>query len=115
MPAFSISTRSATCPRRCCAQAATGGCDVPELRTDRSIGRGTGRSPRRRAAPRDIDLPDDFIAPSAQGILRRLALYWGHSGKRRFSRRRQNYRAVLCIGLQALWQLFTTTKHRPAN
>ena len=58
------------------------------------------------AAPRDIDLPDDFIAPSVQGILRRLALYWGHSGKRRFTRRRQNYRAVLCIGLQALWQLF---------
>ena len=61
------------------------------------------------AAPRDIDLPDDFIAPSVQGILRRLALYWGHSGKRRFTRRRQNYRAVLCIGLQALWQLFWST------
>ncbi len=58
------------------------------------------------AAPHDIDLPDDFIAPSIQGILRRLAQYWGHSGKRRFTRRRQNYRAVLCIGLPALWQLF---------
>ncbi len=56
--------------------------------------------------PTELDLPDYAATPAGNGVLRRLAHYWGHGGKRRFSRRRQNYRAVLCIGLPALWQLF---------
>jgi hypothetical protein len=56
--------------------------------------------------PADIDLPASAATPVGHGVLRRLAHYWGHAGKRRFPRRRQNYRAVLCVGLQALWQLF---------
>lgn len=56
--------------------------------------------------PSHLDLPDAVAAPAGLGVLRRLAHYWGHAGKRRFTRRRQNYRAVLCIGLPALWHLF---------
>ncbi|MBK8524751.1 MAG: hypothetical protein IPL58_12070 [Betaproteobacteria bacterium] len=56
--------------------------------------------------PGDIDLPESAATPVGHGVLRRLAHYWGHAGKRRFPRRRQNYRAVLCVGLPALWQLF---------
>jgi hypothetical protein len=53
-----------------------------------------------------IDLPDFAGTPAGQGVLRRLANYWGHPGKRRFPRRRQNYRAALCSGLDSLWHLF---------
>lgn len=56
--------------------------------------------------PADLDLPDFAATPTGHGVLRRLAHYWGHPGKRRFPRRRQNYRAILCVGLPALWQLF---------
>ena len=58
--------------------------------------------------PAALDLPGATATPAGQGVLRRLAHYWGHAGKRRFPRRRQNYRAVLCIGLAALWELFRT-------
>ncbi|MBI2306021.1 MAG: hypothetical protein HYU78_01835 [Rhodocyclales bacterium] len=54
----------------------------------------------------DLDLPATAATPAGHGVLRRLAQHWGHPGKRRFLRRRQNYRAVLCVGLPALWQLF---------
>lgn len=57
-------------------------------------------------SPGDVDLPEAANTPIGHGVLRRLSHYWGHAGKRRFPRRRQNYRAVLCLGLQALWQLF---------
>jgi len=57
------------------------------------------------ASPENHDLPATAATPAGTGILRRLAHYWGHAGKRRFSRRRQNTRALLCIGLSALWQL----------
>lgn len=53
-----------------------------------------------------LDLPEMAATPGGHGVLRRLAHYWGQPAKRRFQRRRQNYRAVLCVGLQALWQLF---------
>lgn len=56
--------------------------------------------------PEALDLDAAMNTPSGHGILRRLAHYWGQPGKRRFPRRRQNYRAVLCVGLEALWQLF---------
>ena len=45
---------------------------------------------------------DTHIGP---GILQRLNQLWGHPIKRRFSRRRQSYRANLCSGLRNLWQL----------
>lgn len=54
----------------------------------------------------ELDLPQAAITPAGHSVLRRLAHHWGHPGKRRFPRRRQNYRAELCIGLTPLWQLF---------
>ena len=53
-----------------------------------------------------IGLPDFAETPAGRGVLRRLINYWGDPGKRRFPRRRQNYRALLCCGLANLWQLF---------
>ena len=53
-----------------------------------------------------IGLPSFAGSTVGRGVLRRLANYWGQPGKRRFQRRRQNYRAVLCAGLDSLWQLF---------
>lgn len=58
------------------------------------------------ASPDTLDLPHAAATSAGHGVLRRLAHYWGHPGKRRFPRRRQNYRAVLCVGLHTLWQLF---------
>ncbi|WP_334156802.1 hypothetical protein [Oryzomicrobium sp.] len=40
-----------------------------------------------------------------QPTLDKLAGLWGKPAKRRFPRRRQNYRARLCIGLPAVWAL----------
>lgn len=56
--------------------------------------------------PQKINLPDFAATPAGRGVLRRLISYWGKPGKRRFTRRRQNCRAVLCTGLQNLWHLF---------
>ena len=53
-----------------------------------------------------IELPDFADTPAGRGVLHRLVSYWGYPDKRRFPRRRQNYRAVLCCGLANLWQLF---------
>lgn len=58
------------------------------------------------ASAADLDLPETAITPAGHGVLRRLAHHWGHPGKRRFPRRRQNYPAQLCIGLSALNRLF---------
>jgi cyclic-di-GMP-binding protein len=57
-------------------------------------------------APDKLDLPEAAATAIGHGVIRRLAHYWGHPGKRRFPRRRQNYRATLCVGLPALAQLF---------
>lgn len=56
--------------------------------------------------PGHINLPDFAGTPAGRGVLRRLITYWGEPGKRRFPRRRQNYRSVLCVGLDSLWRLF---------
>ncbi len=56
-------------------------------------------------APQQIGLPALAAGAAGRGVLRRLAGYWGSPLKRRFQRRRQNYRAVLCCGLDNLWQL----------
>jgi hypothetical protein len=53
-----------------------------------------------------LGLPDFAGTTAGRGVLRRLITYWGEPGKRRFPRRRQNYRAALCAGLGNLWTLF---------
>lgn len=50
-------------------------------------------------------LPDFADSLAGHGVLRRLTHLWGHPVKRKFSRRRQSYRADLCVGLERLWQL----------
>lgn len=57
-------------------------------------------------SPQQINLPEFSSTPAGRGVMRRLAIYWGNPGKRRFPRRRQNHRAALCSGLQGLWRLF---------
>ncbi len=56
--------------------------------------------------PAQLGLPDIAGTPLGRGVMRRLISYWGEPSKRRFPRRRQNYRAVLCVGLNQLWQMF---------
>ena len=56
--------------------------------------------------PKQIGLPDFSSTIAGRGVLRRLISNWGEPGKRRFTRRRQNNRAVLCAGLNSLWRLF---------
>ena len=58
------------------------------------------------APAREIELPDFADTPAGRGVLHRLVSYWGYPDKRRFPRRRQNYRAELCCGLANLWRLF---------
>jgi hypothetical protein len=58
------------------------------------------------ASATQLSLPDFAGTPAGRGVLRRLVNYWGEPGKRRYPRRRQNYRAVLCSGLARLWRLF---------
>ena len=68
---------------------------------------------RKQLSAIESDLPTPLIkAPefartnAGRGVLRRLIANWGEPGKRRFSRRRQNDRADLCVGLDSLWRLF---------
>lgn len=58
--------------------------------------------------PERIDLPAFAGKASGRSVLNRLASYWGAPGKRRFPRRRQNYRAQLCVGFKNLCRLFGT-------
>ena len=58
------------------------------------------------STPEQLNLPEFAGTPAGRGVLRRLVTYWGEPGKRRFPRRRQNYRAALCAGLDSLWRLF---------
>ena len=64
------------------------------------------------STPKQIDLPDFSSTIAGRGVLRRLISNWGEPGKRRFTRRRRNNRAVLCAGINSLWRLFQdeTTK-----
>ncbi len=52
-----------------------------------------------------LGLPAFAETHAGQGVLQRLKVLWGHPGKRKFPRRRQSYRAHLCVGLGKLWQL----------
>lgn len=58
----------------------------------------------RKAA--SLGLPEFADSAAGRGVMRKLVTYWGDPGKRRFPRRRQNYRAVLCLGLDNIWRLF---------
>jgi cyclic-di-GMP-binding protein len=55
-----------------------------------------------------LQLPPLADTASGQRILRRLVTLWGKPGKRRFTRRRQSYRASICLGLAPLWALLHT-------
>lgn len=55
-----------------------------------------------------LGLPTLADTRAGRGILQRLANLWGSPAKRRFPRRRQSYRASLCLGLESLWQLLKT-------
>lgn len=57
--------------------------------------------------PERIGLPGFAGTPAGRGALHRLAGALENPGKRRFPRRRQHYRALLCAGLQNLWDLFS--------
>lgn len=59
-------------------------------------------------SPETLGLPSFAGSVAGKGTLRRLAAYWGSPGKRRFPRRRQSYRATLCVGLKRLWRMLQT-------
>ncbi|MDR0576783.1 MAG: hypothetical protein LBI87_04465 [Candidatus Accumulibacter sp.] len=58
---------------------------------------------------RQIDLPSFASTDAGLGVLTRLIHLWGNPGKRRFPRRKQNYRGKLCLGFDNLCQLYGTT------
>ena len=60
------------------------------------------------ASPEELCLPAFAATPAGKGVLRRLINFWGNPGKRRFPRRRQNYRGELCIGFNNLCRLYRT-------
>lgn len=55
-----------------------------------------------------LGLPSYAETHAGKSVLRRLATLWKHPAKRKFPRRRQSYRANLCLGLDKLWQLIKT-------
>lgn len=57
------------------------------------------------STPTALSLPDFASTRAGQGVLKRLEKLWGHPAKRRFTRRRQSYRAHLCSGLDTLCRL----------
>ncbi|MBL8396259.1 MAG: hypothetical protein JNK99_16185 [Candidatus Accumulibacter sp.] len=65
------------------------------------------------APPPELNLPDFAGTPAGRGVLQRLSMRWGDSGKRRFKRRRQNHRTLLAAGIDGLWQL--SSKGEAAN
>jgi len=52
-----------------------------------------------------LGLPEFAETHAGHGVLRRLVALWGNPAKRKFPRRRQSYRANLCLGLNNLWRL----------
>lgn len=53
----------------------------------------------------ELGLPIFADTHAGQRVLQRLSMLWGRPRKRKFSRRRQSYRAQLCAGLTDLWRL----------
>lgn len=66
-------------------------------------------------APGALDLPEFASTPAGKGVLRRIAMFWGTPGKRRFHRRRQSFRAALCVGVDSLWWLLHNFGEMPEN
>ena len=62
------------------------------------------------ASPEQVNLPKFAATPAGRSVLRRLIRYWGDPIKRRFPRRKQNYRGNLCIGLANICHLFHSDK-----
>ena len=60
------------------------------------------------ATAADLTLPAFADSPAGQGVLRRLVNLWGAPAKRKFPRRRLSYRALICSGLEPLWELLRT-------
>jgi hypothetical protein len=60
---------------------------------------------RKGAPAAAIGFPPEIPARLARALLHRLKNTWGTPRKRRFPRRRQSYRASLCFGFEAIWQL----------
>lgn len=60
-----------------------------------------------------LSLPDFASSHAGLGVLKRLAKLWGHPVKRKFPRRRQSYRALLCTGMSQLLQLARTPEQPP--
>ncbi len=59
--------------------------------------------------PAQINLPAFAASVAGQGVLNRLVNLWGNPGKRRFPRRRQNFRCQLCVGFDKLIGLYGNT------
>lgn len=53
----------------------------------------------------NLRLPENAAGLAGRAALKRLQTHWLKPPQRRFSRRHNNYRAHLCIGLTDLWQL----------
>ena len=51
----------------------------------------------------ELNLPAFAATQAGRGVLQRLQRLWGEPARRRFTRRRQSYRAHLCSGLDDLW------------
>jgi cyclic-di-GMP-binding protein len=64
--------------------------------------------------PSELKLPAFAGTNAGKRVLRRLKTLWSTPAKRRFNRRRQSYRALLCAGLQELRQL-TAAPHEHAH
>lgn len=59
------------------------------------------------------NLPAQANTPAGKAALRRLSSLWGQPGKRKFPRRRNAYRTMLCSGLEALCQLLNAPDSPP--
>lgn len=68
---------------------------------------------KKGARAETLNLPVFANTPAGQAVLQRLITSWGNPGKRRFPRRRQNYRSTLCSGLGNLWHLFQENEAGP--
>lgn len=57
-------------------------------------------------SPAQLGLPAFAATPAGRGVLTRLISLWSKPGKRRFPRRRQNYRGELTFGFDNLCRLY---------
>jgi len=57
----------------------------------------------KKVLPASLGLPAFAGTTAGRTVLKRLNALWGNPAKRKFPRRRQSYRALLCSGLEQLW------------